>query len=121
MHSRVTTTNLKCPPPRLGTMLATVNVRKNFDPPDGGDYSAHDQVACMREEPCCELYSGTTEDNIINILIHEEVHHALLTIALRWRDADAFEDTFSDERSVDRPFKDKDYDIDDVILEWCGS
>jgi hypothetical protein len=45
----------------------------------------HDTLSCIEGYPCVILWKGSNEENILSLLTHESIHHAL-----RWLGEDDF-------------------------------
>ncbi len=43
-----------------------------------GCFAAHEEFLCMDDEPCLVICKGCNSGNIVSILVHESIHHALL-------------------------------------------
>lgn len=57
-----------------------------------GYLAVHDELLCREEEPCVVICRGCNSKNIVGVLVHESIHHALL-----WLNDDPFQDdTFDD-------------------------
>ena len=48
-----------------------------------GCYALHEESLCRSDEPCIIICKGCDSRNIVRILVHESIHHALL-----WLDGD---------------------------------
>ena len=44
----------------------------------GGCLAAHEDFLCWDDEPCVVICKGCNSSNIVSILVHESIHHALL-------------------------------------------
>jgi len=43
-----------------------------------GCFAAHEEFLCVDDEPCVVICKGCNSGNIVSILVHESIHHALL-------------------------------------------
>jgi len=61
-----------------------------------GYLAVHEEFLCRQEEPCVVICKGCNSRNIVSVLVHESVHHALL-----WLNDDLTEDDFAEDDSFD--------------------
>jgi hypothetical protein len=46
-----------------------------------GCLAAHEDFLCWDDQPCVVICTGCNSGNIVSILVHESIHHALLWLA----------------------------------------
>jgi len=59
-----------------------------------GCLAAHEEFLCREWEPCVVICKGCNSRNIVSVLVHESIHHALL-----WLNDDFAEDESFDQIS----------------------
>lgn len=56
-----------------------------------GCFAVHEEFLCQEEEPCVVICRGCNSENIIPVLVHESIHHALLWLGDEFLEDDTFD------------------------------
>ena len=57
-----------------------------------GCLAAHEEFLCREWEPCVVICKGCNSRNIVSVLVHESIHHALLWLNDDFGEIDRFDE-----------------------------